>query len=504
MTSGITHIDRERLYTDLQYRFNYVAQFVEFGEEDIKAIKNSAPIIAPLVDKVVELVYEKLFSFDITKQVFLARNEGFTGKVDNTLESLQANSEQIKFRKDFLKKYLVKLVTAEYDERFVNYLNYVGKIHTSFPGKASRINVEYIHCNALFSYVNTILIDAISKAGLENDVATKTTIAFTKLLWIQNDLFARHYVVDVDHNRVRKIYVPILTPEAIEEIKECTSKYSKFVCLSLQSAGTRAKIENGCSDTIMLAYTEVIRHLERLDLASIRPEAPLASGVIDLSGNLGPDFDPVFMGPIAFPHGEMTVETRRILMTVFDLLEGLPLLTEDEYSENAYVIHAVSKLDMVESELVLAEVSRLLPQQNDTTDTARSLNIELGKVPVLGIQICELVIPLRISSRQIVEEFLKNALKLRSVVEKIIAMAVGVKDEINLLPVIEDRTPSSSMMSTTYSPPRNITAIQKKLGINSNINQTAVSESKKAKKLVDSYELLLELVGDLILIQGNL
>ena len=105
----------------------------------------------------------------------------------------------------------------------------------------------------------------------------------------------------------------------------------------------------------MLAYTEVIRHLERLDLASIRPEAPLASGVIDLSGSedlftillssrtkhilmhhtfhnddfvstyrdLGPDFDPVFMRPIAFPRGEMTVETRRILMTVFDLLEGL-------------------------------------------------------------------------------------------------------------------------------------------------------------------------------------
>ena len=196
MTTGIAHIDRTKLYTDLQYRFNYVAQFVEFGEEDIKAIKNSAPIIAPLVDTVVELVYEKLFSFDITKQVFLARNEGFTGNVDSTLESLNTNSEQIKFRKDFLKKYLVKLVTAEYDAKFVNYLNYVGKIHTTFPGKASRINVEYIHCNALFSYVNTILIDAISKAGLESDVATKTTIAFTKLLWIQNDLFARHYVAD--------------------------------------------------------------------------------------------------------------------------------------------------------------------------------------------------------------------------------------------------------------------------------------------------------------------
>ena len=51
---------------------------------------------------------------------------------------------------------------------------------------------------------------------------------------------------------------------------------------------------------------------------------------------------------------------------------------------------------------------------------------------------------------------------------------------------------------------KDITAIQKKLGINSNINQTAVLKSKKAKKLVDSYELLLELVGDLIPIQEKL
>ncbi|CAG8827490.1 12086_t:CDS:1, partial [Dentiscutata erythropus] len=51
---------------------------------------------------------------------------------------------------------------------------------------------------------------------------------------------------------------------------------------------------------------------------------------------------------------------------------------------------------------------------------------------------------------------------------------------------------------------KDITAIQKKLGINNNINQIAVSESKKAKELADSYELLLELVRDLIPIQMKL
>ncbi|CAJ0750205.1 13817_t:CDS:2, partial [Entrophospora sp. SA101] len=94
------------------------------------------------------------------------------------------------------------------------------------------------------------------------------------------------------------------------------------------------------------------------------------------------DFDPALIRPIIFPQGEMILETRRILMTTFDLLEGLrhiwscrSLLTEDDYSENAYVIHAVSKeknqdlqillkLDMKENELVLVEISRSFPEQD--------------------------------------------------------------------------------------------------------------------------------------------
>ncbi|CAG8537902.1 1222_t:CDS:1, partial [Ambispora leptoticha] len=64
--------------------------------------------------------------------------------------------------------------------------------------------------------------------------------------------------------------------------------------------------------------------------------------------------------------------------------------------------------------------------------------------------------------------------------------------------------PSEKLYEVFLYKKKDITAIQKKLGINSNINQMAVSESKKVKKLADSYELLLELVGDLIVIQGKL
>ncbi|CAJ0841833.1 6208_t:CDS:2, partial [Entrophospora sp. SA101] len=143
------------------------------------------------------------------------------------------------------------------------------------------------------------------------------------------------------------------------------------------------------------------------------------------------DFDPALIRPIIFPQGEMILETRRILMTTFDLLEGLrhiwscrSLLTEDDYSENAYVIHAVSKeknqdlqillkLDMKENELVLVEISRSFPEQDkegldskklvrickdcfderyniffkkreDTSSKSKLIHCELGKIPVLG------------------------------------------------------------------------------------------------------------------------
>jgi hypothetical protein len=190
------HIDNDRLYTDPFYRFQYLAKFSDFSDADIQAIHDSAPVVGPLVPAIVDAVYEKLFSFDVTKSVFLQRNEGYQGKMASDLEHLSLDNDQIRFRKDFLGKYLVKLVTAKYDANFVKYLDYVGKIHTSYSGKASRINVEYVHCSALFTFVTSFVVKAIMSAGLPHDVETKTVLAFNKLLWIQNDFFAKWYVRD--------------------------------------------------------------------------------------------------------------------------------------------------------------------------------------------------------------------------------------------------------------------------------------------------------------------
>eukprot|EP00026_Physarum_polycephalum_P017578 Phypoly_transcript_18842.p1 GENE.Phypoly_transcript_18842~~Phypoly_transcript_18842.p1 ORF type:complete len:197 (+),score=33.45 Phypoly_transcript_18842:142-732(+) len=182
------HIDAARLDTDLEYRFNYMTKFLDFGAEDIELIKGTAPNLGPLVPTVVEAVYTKLFSFDVTKNVF-AEHTGADGA------DFQHTNDSMLGRKDFLTKYLVKLVTGAYDLNFVKYLDYVGKIHTAASTrKAGPISVDYIHVGLLFGYVETLLIGAIKTFGYPADKENKTIAAFNKLLWLQNDLFTRWYI----------------------------------------------------------------------------------------------------------------------------------------------------------------------------------------------------------------------------------------------------------------------------------------------------------------------
>jgi len=85
----------------------------------------------------------------------------------------------------------------------VQYLDRVGKIHTQFGGNKA-ITVDYIHINVLLAYVEDVLIscifnlsdDSIQKLGVKDAVNFKCKLirAFNKLLWIQNDFFAKYYV----------------------------------------------------------------------------------------------------------------------------------------------------------------------------------------------------------------------------------------------------------------------------------------------------------------------
>jgi hypothetical protein len=185
-------IDEARLETDLGYRCEYLMDFMGFGAEDIAVIHGAAPLLAPLVPAVVDAVYEKLHSYDATWRYFLPRQSGHEGEIATTLEELTLDHPQIAFRKKHLGSYLQALVTRPYDAKMLLYLDMVGKIHTTKAGSES-IAVPLIQMNALMGFVHDVLNDTIMNADLPLEAKTKAIRAFSKLLWIQEDLITRHY-----------------------------------------------------------------------------------------------------------------------------------------------------------------------------------------------------------------------------------------------------------------------------------------------------------------------
>ncbi|PGH30162.1 hypothetical protein GX50_07062 [[Emmonsia] crescens] len=202
----ITHVDEDSL-SNLKSRIIYVKGFLHFTDQDGALLQSAKDVIAPAVPAVLDAVYTRLLSFDITAKSFVPRQPEQTAKDPITAASvaeLSLDHPNIVHRKDFLKNYLVRLVSNKdwSDESpFWDYLDKVGIMHTGQAGfkhreKRPKLRVEVMHMSLLLGFVEEIVLKAILAAeGLDLQTKTGMLTAFNKLLWIQNDLFQRHYVV---------------------------------------------------------------------------------------------------------------------------------------------------------------------------------------------------------------------------------------------------------------------------------------------------------------------
>jgi hypothetical protein len=185
-------VDEPRLESDLAYRVDYVTKFIGFGSDDVAALHALAPFLAPAVPALVDAVYVQLFRFDATKRHFVPRQSGYDGPAPRDLRSLNADHEQIRFRKAHLGNYLRKLLTASYDDKMLAYLDLVGKIHTPNAGSPELV-VPLVQMNALMGFVSDALLNAVLGLNLDESAKRKAVNAVNKLLWVQNDLITRHY-----------------------------------------------------------------------------------------------------------------------------------------------------------------------------------------------------------------------------------------------------------------------------------------------------------------------
>jgi hypothetical protein len=195
------HIDTNQVNNNLRYRFDYLSKFLNFTPDDIAMVNAFASILSPRIPVIVDTVYRKLFSYDITKHYFLIQNQGFDKFSCDNENNLTLESAQMTFQKNMLSMYLKRVLTEhEWNDTFLQYLSQVGQMHTNQAGLSS-INVDHIHINALMGYLEHLLIDILLNIeNFEEKTRYATIRAVNKLFWIQNDFFTMHYITTTKEN----------------------------------------------------------------------------------------------------------------------------------------------------------------------------------------------------------------------------------------------------------------------------------------------------------------
>lgn len=100
----------------LQTRIAYLKSFIDFTQTDAAALHAAKPVVEALIPGIIDAVYKKLLSYDITAKAFVPRQTGYDGVAPTKLEELDLEHPMIKYRMGFLKGYLKKLVVADYDD----------------------------------------------------------------------------------------------------------------------------------------------------------------------------------------------------------------------------------------------------------------------------------------------------------------------------------------------------------------------------------------------------
>ena len=185
-------IDEQKLESDIQYRYQYLAEFIEYTAEEAATIGRLRGQLEARIPAMVQATYDKLLAFDATARHFIQPQAGQPASSPPSLGDISIDHANIKFRKEHLRRYLMILLANPYDSQMVKYLDMVGKIHTPAAGN-KQIHVPLIQMNVLMGLLGNLIIKAIQELGLDVDAERASILAFNKILWIQNDFIQRHY-----------------------------------------------------------------------------------------------------------------------------------------------------------------------------------------------------------------------------------------------------------------------------------------------------------------------
>jgi nitrite reductase/ring-hydroxylating ferredoxin subunit len=161
--------------------FRYMAEFVGFDQTDADAIRQSSFIIEKYLPGIIGRFYTNLLQYPPTRKFFLKSD----GTVDQAYLELRMYHQANFWR---------RVGSGVYDDEFANFVDYVGRAHTS-RGADPRIYIAERYVIGMVGFVQHAIIEAmmIELEGFEDGLQARAVKGWNKLCMVLLELLARAY-----------------------------------------------------------------------------------------------------------------------------------------------------------------------------------------------------------------------------------------------------------------------------------------------------------------------
>lgn len=200
--------------------FNYMAEFIGFSDEDAQTIRETRFIIEKYIPSIVGSFYAQLLRFPPTRKFF--------EKKDGTIDQ-----EYLKMRMEHQGNFWRRAASADFDEDFARYIDYVGRVHTSHGADPS-IYIPERYVIGMVAHVQQSITELL-KAELHEsdpDFEVRAAKAWNTLMMVILELLSRSY--GHEHQEETFENLCVIDPEIVKLMAVDTYERSLGIARSIE------------------------------------------------------------------------------------------------------------------------------------------------------------------------------------------------------------------------------------------------------------------------------
>ena len=165
-------------------RLQEMAAFVGLTEEERQLIRDSGPILLEHSRGLTDAVYDHFLKFPQARKFFITETD-------------EVDEDRLERRKHTLIRWLTDTAACELDETFAVHLLAMGISHGYPPTHRAHLGpVPSRYMIGTISFAQSAIADVLLKEMEDMELATRTSVAWNKLLMVELDVLLAGYVTE--------------------------------------------------------------------------------------------------------------------------------------------------------------------------------------------------------------------------------------------------------------------------------------------------------------------